>query len=100
MTEKSPPPGKVWVTVEIDQDDYDKTTDVDLWDLDEVAVERGEEPEDPSDKCNRLLEQAETRFRQAVYASRPSGNLADFPHHASAGIEFLAEALKVLREEL
>lgn len=96
MTEKNPPPGKVWLTVEIDQDDYDQTADVDLWDLEEVAVSRGE---DPSDKCNRLLNEAESKFRDA-YHSYPISTPQVTGEYLSQGARLLAEALKVFREEL
>ncbi len=104
MTEpKTPPPGKVWVTFETDQAVWD---DPFAWDPKAlvgnvaVKVERGQEEEDPSDKCNRLLKSAEERYRNAAGSIRPDGNLADPPSNLAAGAEFLADALKVLREEL
>lgn len=99
-TEKTPPPGKVWLTVEIDQDDFDSVRDVDIWDLDHVKAERGEVEEDPSDKCNRLLKEAETEFREAQSGFQPHRITGSGVANMARGAELLADAVKVLREEL
>jgi hypothetical protein len=98
----TPPPGKAWVTVELDTADWDsgnfETEDL----LDNVVhEEHGIDPEeeDPSDKCNRLLGEAEIEFRLGA-TTYPFGDPATTGQHLSKGSTLLAEALKVLREEL
>lgn len=93
MMEKTPPPGKTWITVETDG-----TTVPSGWPI--VHVEKGPEPEHPSDKCNRLLGEAETWFRGAADALGPNRNIADAPSRMLLGCRHLADALKVFREEL
>ena len=100
MTEKTPPPGKVWLTVEMDETDWNETACIDVWDLDLIEDRHGPEDEDPSDKSNRLLSQAEERFRSAAYEAHVGGSSYLTLNHVAAGSEFLADALKVLREEL
>lgn len=102
MTDKTPPPGKVWVTFETDSDvwndPYAFSPKALVGDI-PVKVENGPEPEDPSDKCNRLLLEAEQKFRDADY-SYPAGSPTQTGTYLAHGARLLADALKVLREEL
>ena len=102
MTEKTPPPGKIWVTFQTDTATWDDPYAFDpkalVGDV-PVKVERGEPEEDPSDKCNRLLGEAEEKFRQADY-TYPSGSPTQTGTYLAHGARLLAEALKVFREQL
>lgn len=96
----TPPAGKAWVTVELDTKDWD-TGNFEYEDAFDNVVneEHGPEDEDPSDKCNRLLNEAEMKFRDASY-SFPQGSPSGTGQLLAEGAVLLANALKVLREEL
>lgn len=101
MTE-TPPPGKTWVTIEIESETDGLLSNgipTKLLGRDVVQFREGPDREDPSDKCNRLLGEAEFKFRDACY-SYPTGGPANTGKLLSEGAELLAQALKVFREEL
>lgn len=101
MTEKTtPPPGKTWLTVELDSEEVRLLSEVDIWDLDIVQEVRGEAPEDPSDKVRRLLAEAEDWFRSAANSFTNGADIVDAPSRMMAGCRVLADALKASREEL
>ena len=101
MTETTPEPGKTRITIEIDTADFESGN----YDLNEFQFDRctgivhGPDPEDPSDKCNRLLEEAEEKFR-LTRTKFPHGTPYDVGQCLAEGAELLAQALKVFREEL
>ena len=100
MTETTPDPGKTRITMEIDTADWDSGN----FDLKESILDGDADivhgpTEDPSDKCNRLLGEAEVEFRIGSSAY-PFGDPSTTGQHLAKGAELLAQALKVFREEL
>lgn len=100
MTEEKPPAGKTWITIEADTGcvagEILSALEHAPQALNVLSVENGE---DPSDRCNRLLNEAEFKFRDA-YHSYPVSTPQLTGQYISEGARLLAEALKVLREEL
>jgi len=96
---ETPPPGKMWLTIEVDSDTPQARCEAYAMGHPIVNREFGPDPEDPSDKCNRLLGEAEEKFR--ITRTRfPHGTPYDVGQCLADGADLLAQALKVLREEL
>lgn len=84
----------------MDKAELDELAEIDIWDLDIIQSQVGEDEEDPSDKCNRLLGEAEAKFREASDGFQGYNMIGTGVREASDGFRLLAEAVKVLREEL
>ena len=99
MTETTPDPGKTRITIEIDTADWDSGEFCLDENLDDADIVHGPTLEDPSDKCNRLLREAERKFR-LTQTTFPTGTPYDVGQCLAQGADLLAQALKVFREEL
>lgn len=97
----TPPPGKAWVTVELDTADWDsgnfETEDL----LDNVVnEEHGPSPEEAADKANRLLETAERELREAARGFQSYQPIGTGVTELADACGRMAEALAALREAL
>lgn len=105
MTErKTPPPGKTWVTVEMDTELYDNplwSTLVGSASAPVVKDVKGSKPETDRERAMRLLGESASRFERASAAFRDATlPMSEAPARLARGASSLADALKALQEVL
>lgn len=89
MSESPVPMGKVWITLECAQEEYD-TGDYDYEDLAHISAIRGPEQETNEQKKARLLREAARMIRDGTRLSSPIGS-----EELRTGLIRIAEALEV-----
>lgn len=97
----TPPPGKTWITVEVDTTSWD-TGNFEYEDaFDNVIEEKdGPAPETDREKGVRRLNEARRRFEDARFDFRPGGSPHDAAQAMRDGCSLLVEALTLLGEDL